>query len=553
MKIINIMLYSIDVLILNLLIFLLVSNASSQDKLHLNKNLFKSHNLKNLTRSDTIKITSEEYFLQFNQCKSKYYTINSEDYEYINNRWIKINTRSYALDKNGQITSIENNHSNEMFEIKSRQIYKYLNGKIIEYIEQSKNNSDWINISKISYTYQDNGNTNESIQYDYIDNQWVPQTKTVEKSGLNGEIAEHCLFTLIGNKWILNYKETSSVITNQDIIIFESLREYYDNGNILNGSIEHRENKNGVNIYYFCKVFDPSSKSWIVVNESTTSHDESNRSYISINTLYDNRGTIKTKIIEETWLTDSINTIITKTFVYDNQKIDSIFEKHEIIFDSQRQTIAEMFYNNKNETWVPFQKALLLYDNNNYVGRLTQKYVSNYWENVKKESYLSSENIVFNLKYSELKLTNYDWLNNNWIETNSQKNLYVYNGSLDWNLTENSEIFLRGESIINGWKSVYKYSQLNYIPSNESAKLFNNFPNPFNSSTTIYFNLPEDSQTELKLYNTLGQGVKTLINEYRTKGIQSISIDANSLSNGAYFYTLKAGNFYETKKMVLLK
>ena len=94
------------------------------------------------------------------------------------------------------------------------------------------------------------------------------------------------------------------------------------------------------------------------------------------------------------------------------------------------------------------------------------------------------------------------------------------------------------------------------IPSQYS--LSQNYPNPFNPDTKIVYSLPKDSQVKLTVYNTLGQRVKTLVNEEQKSGFHTVRWDGKNeegrdVSTGIYFYRLVAGNFSQTKKMVMLR
>lgn len=80
-----------------------------------------------------------------------------------------------------------------------------------------------------------------------------------------------------------------------------------------------------------------------------------------------------------------------------------------------------------------------------------------------------------------------------------------------------------------------------------------NYPNPFNPSTTIKYQVPVNGLVTLKVFNLIGQEVATLVNEVQTASGYETSFDASKLSSGIYFYTLRAGNFVETKKMMLIK
>lgn len=83
--------------------------------------------------------------------------------------------------------------------------------------------------------------------------------------------------------------------------------------------------------------------------------------------------------------------------------------------------------------------------------------------------------------------------------------------------------------------------------------LLQNFPNPFNPATTIRFEVAEKTVVTLTVFTVLGQEVKSLVNEELTPGLYDARFDASALSSGVYFYTLKAGTFLQTRKLILLK
>ena len=87
----------------------------------------------------------------------------------------------------------------------------------------------------------------------------------------------------------------------------------------------------------------------------------------------------------------------------------------------------------------------------------------------------------------------------------------------------------------------------------EEFLLYQNFPNPFNPSTVINYSIPKSSFVTLKVYDILGNEVAALINQEQPAGRYNIRFDAAALSNGIYFYTIKADNFSSTKKMILMK
>ncbi|NUN08601.1 MAG: N-acetylmuramoyl-L-alanine amidase [Ignavibacteriaceae bacterium] len=82
-----------------------------------------------------------------------------------------------------------------------------------------------------------------------------------------------------------------------------------------------------------------------------------------------------------------------------------------------------------------------------------------------------------------------------------------------------------------------------------------NFPNPFNPQTKISFTLKTEGLVNLSIYNILGDKVTELLNDHRSAGLHTIELNAetHSLSSGVYFYTIRSGDFYSTRKMVLIK
>ena len=88
--------------------------------------------------------------------------------------------------------------------------------------------------------------------------------------------------------------------------------------------------------------------------------------------------------------------------------------------------------------------------------------------------------------------------------------------------------------------------------------LHDNYPNPFNPTTTIGYPIPENSNVSLKNYNAKWQLVKTLIQKNKNNGIHEVVWNGRdnhnkSVSSGVYYYQIKAGKFFDRKKMILLK
>ncbi len=103
------------------------------------------------------------------------------------------------------------------------------------------------------------------------------------------------------------------------------------------------------------------------------------------------------------------------------------------------------------------------------------------------------------------------------------------------------------------WKNTWITAVGNENTLLNKFSLEQNYPNPFNPSTAIQYAISSIQFVSLKLYDVLGNEVASLINEEKPVGAYEIQIDGSKFSSGVYFYKLQAGNFIETKKMVLLR
>ena len=127
-------------------------------------------------------------------------------------------------------------------------------------------------------------------------------------------------------------------------------------------------------------------------------------------------------------------------------------------------------------------------------------------------------------------------------------------------------VYVSGESGGNGSGfdfAIIKYSQTVEIEPISSEipreyKLFQNYPNPFNPVTKIKFDIPQLTEqsnmfTKIRIYDVIGRVVQTILEENLQPGEYEITFDGKTLSSGVYYYNIEAGDYRDTKKMVLVK
>lgn len=142
---------------------------------------------------------------------------------------------------------------------------------------------------------------------------------------------------------------------------------------------------------------------------------------------------------------------------------------------------------------------------------------------------------------------------NNGTPDNSLLSSTNYNIST-FGVDENNELYFAD---YNG--KIYKFKGTTTGAAGEiiynNFKLYQNYPNPFNPTTTISFLLPVDAQhaVHLHIYDILGNKILTHLEGEKLSGAHNINFDASNLPSGVYYYTLSAGPFRETKKMLLIK
>jgi photosystem II stability/assembly factor-like uncharacterized protein len=166
-------------------------------------------------------------------------------------------------------------------------------------------------------------------------------------------------------------------------------------------------------------------------------------------------------------------------------------------------------------------------------------------------SFASNEiDYLFIIEYSHNVLRSTD-NGINWQEINSGLN----GASLGCLIITDDDYLLAGTGSIGVYRSVNKTTSVenSFVEIPNSILLDQNYPNPFNPTTKIRYQVPQFSKVSLKVFDILGNEIVKLVDQEKPAGIYEIDFDGSGLSSGIYFYQLNAGEYIQTKKMILLK
>lgn len=124
----------------------------------------------------------------------------------------------------------------------------------------------------------------------------------------------------------------------------------------------------------------------------------------------------------------------------------------------------------------------------------------------------------------------------------------IFKGSGDWG---DGVIYLDGLAFVTDDISSAQFASDHSVP--QYYELYQNYPNPFNVSTNIDYYLPEESNVKIEVFDVLGQRISTILNARKQPGKHSLVFNGNNLASGFYLLTFKAGEYFKTKKITLLK
>ncbi len=380
----------------------------------------------------------------------------------------------------------------------------------------------WKNDSLYTYLYNGEG-LRDTLLFQKWNNHWDDQTKRVYFYS-NSKLYEERLYMFWGG-WVYyardNYFYTSNNLTEHDIYLW-----WGGNTFMPVNRLTYQYNENNQVVNYLAEAYDDFYGVW-----------------------YD------------AWMIDYSYDVLyrlTETVEYQGQIDLALHYRDLYSYDSLSNNYEDVGQYPEGSGW--YNDYLFTYeiDQDSFLTRKTYMLwdsAGSAWSNVWRQSYSynGSGNISSVLK--EVWTDSIKW-------QNSRKRIVMYDGEERW--IEDIRYVWNDT----GWVNNIRYSAVWMDPvsvndgttAGEGFSLLQNYPNPFNPTTTIGFSIKQKANVRIIILNAIGEQVAVVLNEEKESGYHQVEFNAADLPSGVYLYQLsaapaggQAGNFIQTKKMILLR
>lgn len=358
--------------------------------------------------------------------------------------------------------------------------------------------------SKFLFQYNGNNKITEWLLLDNFSSEW--------NNSIKNDLFydnQNNLITEINLGWSTNHWDSLSRINYS-----------YEMGKLSQRVFQNYNNNSWDNLTRANFVYDTNQNLSNTLNESWINNDWQNWFLV---TNYYSLQNSRDSILFQTWVNNDWQNERKTIFYYSENQID----------------LDSLIVSSWNGlSWIKFLKREIVNDaNHNQIAQIDKVWNANSWLNEIRRIYTYNEFNFIENAYCEI------WYNNQWISGDGD---ILFQYANDFTVT-----------IITNNISAY-YSNIVSVDENENLvvndfSLSQNFPNPFNPSTLIEYKIPKSTFVEIVVYDILGKEIATLVEEYKSKGIHKIQFNSNNLPSGVYIYRIKAGNYSETKKMILMR
>lgn len=449
-------------------------------------------------------------------------------------------------------------------------------GREYTQLDQVWQDSQWVNDEFVSYGYDANGNASTVLTDKWQNSQWTNLTSTTYTYDSNGNALAKLLIYWQDSLWVKEYGERYIYDANGNMLTM--LHELYDstqtvyyswqatftydaNGNVLTETDQdiYLRNLNYLNtcILYYKYKYDSSDH--LIEN---LIFDSCNNDTVRVDCTYDAHGD---QTSESEW--DGYQPYLTllqhdtTTYSYDSNGNLALLVHHTLQNSTSDLTYGAVSFNRIGNFYDYFGDTISLAWEQLQVPAVRVAFFT-------AQTGLDSVSLTWNTLYEENNMA-FNILR----KTRIENGFSIITGSTEGKtphvpgINEAGERYSFVDSRLEG-AGTYSYklqainnngstSDLTTIQVNVEAPseyaLYQNYPNPFNPSTTITFDLNQASIVTLDIYNVLGQKVAVWNYGTMNPGRYNEVINMSRYASGVYFYRLVAGNFVQTKKLMLVK
>ncbi len=481
--------------------------------------------------------------------------------------------------------------------IKNSYTYNPL-GKIVEHINEKWQINKWINSQREKFIFEEKGKITNFIAENWEENQWVGSFQEITTYNQNDQITLSQRENWKNNNWEIS----SRYIYTYDSLGYISMIEWGvpsdSNQSAWSGRAIYKRNSRGNVIYQFSEVWNGFR--WHNVSRTYTDFDSSDKMVSQLFEYWDNANQkwINEARINLEYNEDGRRTTFVEERWSNEQWLND--RKHNSIYNEDGRLEITLEERWSNEEWVNYKKWVKSSKSNidlstfykweinkwdktyeyrhtlNSMRQITKREYEK-WENMQTIIYEEVNNTLTakGAKFKEVgKYLENDQLVRTWQNDytyDDSKNLILFLSDVENKSLNSSRTFgiyvrdLFGNSFSEqGAKIELFYNSLTDVNEEDQFikdfSLSQNYPNPFNPTTTIKYSLPFQREMKstvknvtLKVYDILGKEIVILVNEIQKSGNHQVSFNGNDLSSGVYFYRLQAGEFTETKKLLLMK
>jgi len=454
--------------------------------------------------------------------------------------WVDTERSTYTYDANNNmlsflVKSCENDYGYQ-------ETYTYdANNNMLSFLYDYWRNDQWMHQLQGTYTYDANNNMLSFMYEEWNNGQLDKRYRYMFTYDTSNNMLSYLNEYWEDGQWVLSYRCTHTYDAYNNML--SELREYWLNGQ------------------------------WVYNNRETFTYDENNnmlsesREYwLNGQWVYDNR---------ETFTYDANNNMLSKLredWLNDQWVFNEYSYRYSYTYDANNNMLSYLHEYWDTGQWVYFRRETYTYDTNNNIlsvlhedwgygqfYRETYAYdtnnnkLSSMFETMEDGQWLYDSWVTcsYDANNNMISVWHHEWLDSSWIPMDGcggpgggfciddiGGNKYCY--SRWYNIT-----FIR-KLIVTDIES--KKSE---VPENYT--LAQNYPNPFNPTTTIKYSIPKLSFVTIRIYDVLGSEVAALVNEEEPVGTYELNWNAANLPSGVYFYQVRASNYTETKKMLLLR